>query len=80
MAGALKEMIAIDPAILHGQAHVRGTRIPVSVILDCFALGMVESDIIAEYPSLTQDGIRAAAAYAAILAREETSPLPPLEP
>jgi uncharacterized protein (DUF433 family) len=80
MAGALKEMIDVDPAILHSQAHVRGTRVPVSVILDCFARGMIETEIIAEYPSLTRDGIRAAAAYGAILAREETSPLPPLEP
>jgi uncharacterized protein (DUF433 family) len=70
-------MIVVDPAILHGQAHVRGTRIPASVILDCIAGGMSETDIIAEYPSLTIDGIRAAAAYAAVLAREEISPLPP---
>lgn len=47
----------------------------VSVILDCLAAGMSETDILAEYPTLTVDGIRAAAAYGAILAREQVLPL-----
>ncbi|MDP9418078.1 MAG: DUF433 domain-containing protein [Actinomycetota bacterium] len=41
----------------------KGTRVLVSVILDALAAGMTEDDILAEYPSLTVDGIRAAAAY-----------------
>jgi len=70
------KLIATDPAVLHGQAHVQGTRIPVSVILDCIAAGMSESDILDQYPTLTPEGIRAAAAYGADLAREEIMALP----
>lgn len=56
-------LIKSDPEVLHGQATVAGTRVPVSVVLDSLAAGMSESEILAEYPSLTADGIRAAAAY-----------------
>jgi uncharacterized protein (DUF433 family) len=77
MVPGTAEMIVVDPAVLHGQAHVRGTRVPVSVILDCIAQGMTEADIIDEYPTLTWRAVRAAAAYGAELAREETSQLPP---
>lgn len=65
------ELISADPALCHGQACIRGTRIPVSVVLDCLADGMGETDIVAGYPTLTVVGIRAAAAYGAALAREE---------
>ncbi len=71
----LSDHIMADPAICHGQACVKGTRIPVSVVLDCVADGMTEQAILAEYPTLTVEGIRAAAAYAAALAREEIVPL-----
>jgi uncharacterized protein (DUF433 family) len=70
------DLIAVDPDIVGGQAHIRGTRIPVSMILDCLAAGLSEDDIIEQYPSLTREGIRAAAAYGAALAREEIFPLP----
>ena len=46
----------------------------VSVVLDSFAAGLSESDILEEYPLLTKEGVRAAAAYGAQLAREENSP------
>ena len=68
-------LIATDPAVLHGQVHIMGTRVPVSVVLDCVAAGMTEAEILAEYPTLTVPGIRAAAAYGAVLARDELLPL-----
>lgn len=71
MTDDLQEMIVRDPNVCHGQAVVRGTRIMVSIILDALADGMTEQEIIAEYPTLTPDGIRAAAAYGAELARDE---------
>ena len=71
MTGAQRQLIVRDPAICHGQAVVRGTRITVSVILDALAAGMTEDEILPEYPTLTIDGIRAAAAYGADLARDE---------
>lgn len=70
------ELIASEPDVLHGQAHIRGTRIPVSLVLGCLAEGMTEQEILEEYPTLTVDGIRAAAAYGAALAGEDVLPLP----
>jgi uncharacterized protein (DUF433 family) len=69
-------MISADPAVMHGQAVIAGTRVPVSVILDCIAAGMTTEQITAEYPTVTAAGVRAAAAYGAALAREELLPLP----
>lgn len=66
-----QDLIVRDPDVCHGQAVVRGTRIMVSIILDALADGMTEQEIIAEYPTLTTEGIRAAAAYGAELARDE---------
>jgi uncharacterized protein (DUF433 family) len=63
--------ISVDPLVCHGQACVTGTRIPVSVVLDCLADGMAIDEIIGQYPSLTSADVRAAAAYGAALAREE---------
>lgn len=70
------DLIAVDPDVVHGQARIRGTRISVSGVLDCLAAGMTEDQILAQYPTLTVEGIRAAAAYGAALAREEIVPLP----
>jgi uncharacterized protein (DUF433 family) len=69
-------MISTDPQVMHGQAVLAGTRVPVSVILDCLAAGMKVEQIITEYPAVTVAGIRAAAAYGAALAREELLPMP----
>ncbi len=70
------EMISTHPAVMHGVAVIAGTRVPVSVILDCLAAGMTAEDVTAEYPTVTVAGVRAAAAYGAALAREELLPLP----
>ncbi len=72
-------LIATDPQVMHGQAVIAATRVPVSVVLDCIAAGMSVEEILAEYPTVTMDGIRAAAAYGALLARDEIVPLPPPE-
>lgn len=66
-----RSLVVRDPQVCHGQATVRGTRILVSIILDALADGMTETEILAEYPTLTAEGIRAAAAYGADLARDE---------
>jgi uncharacterized protein (DUF433 family) len=71
-------LIIIDPAICHGQACIKGTRIPVSVVLDNLAAGLSEHEILDEYPALTPQGVRAAIFYAAELAREEVT-LAPIE-
>ena len=70
-------MISTDPQVdARAGGAMAGTRVPVSVILDCLAAGMTAEQIIAEYPAVTVAGIRAAAAYGAALAREELLPLP----
>jgi len=66
-----RERIVIDPQICHGKPCIRGTRIPVSVILDNLAEGWTPEEIAAEYPPLTIEDIQAAIAYAADLVREE---------
>jgi uncharacterized protein (DUF433 family) len=72
----LLERISVDPAVCHGQAIIRGTRVPVSAILDNLAAGLTPEAIIVEYPTLTLEGIRAALAYGAALARDEVTLLP----
>jgi len=68
--------ITVDPAICHGRACIKGTRIMVSVVLDNLVAGLSPDEIIKSYPSLTPESIRAAMAYAAELARERTVALP----
>jgi len=65
-----KERITVDPLVCHGKACIKGTRIPVSVILDNLAEGVREEEILKSYPSLKPEDIRAAIAYAAELSRE----------
>jgi uncharacterized protein (DUF433 family) len=66
-----RERIKVDPAVCHGKPCIRGTRIMVSVVLDNLAEGLTADEIVAEYPPLAVDDVRAAVAYAADLAREE---------
>jgi uncharacterized protein (DUF433 family) len=71
-----RDHISTDPNVCHGQACIAGTRIPVAVVLDNLAAGLLEEEIIQSYPALTRDAIRAATAYAAELARERIVELP----
>jgi uncharacterized protein (DUF433 family) len=71
MVNDWRERIAADPAICHGKPCIKGTRIMVSVVLDNLAEGLTAEEIVAEYPSLGLEDVRAAMAYAADLAREE---------
>jgi uncharacterized protein (DUF433 family) len=69
------DLISIDPAICHGQACVKGTRLPVHQILGMLANGDTYDDLIEEYPSLNREAILACLEYAATLAEEEVAPL-----
>lgn len=71
-----KKHITSDPAVCHGAACIRGTRIMVSVVLDNLAAGRSADELIRDYPSLTLDGIRAAIAYAAELSHEHLLAVP----
>jgi uncharacterized protein (DUF433 family) len=76
VATAWRDQVTSSPAVMHGQACIKGTRIPVSVILGCLADGMSAEEILAEYPTLRLEGISAALGYGAALATEELLPLP----
>jgi len=65
-----QERISVDPAICHGRACIRGTRIMVSVVLDNLAAGVSTDELLRSYPTLTADAVQAALDYAAELARE----------
>ena len=55
-----QERIAINPAVCHGKACIRGSRVMVSVILDNLAAGVPGEEIIASYPSIQEPDIQAA--------------------
>ena len=70
-----RERITVDPAVCHGQACIKGTRIMAAVVLDNLAAGLGTDEILRSYPSLTAEDVHAAMGYAADLARERMVPL-----
>jgi len=71
-----RERISVNPAVCHGQACIRGTRVMVSVVIDNIAAGVPRDEILRSYPALIEADIDAALAYAAALVREGTVDLP----
>ena len=70
------DRIVIDPAICHGKPVIRGSRVPVSVVVGSLAGGMAFDEIEREY-DLTADDIRAALKFAGELIEQESfHPLP----
>jgi uncharacterized protein (DUF433 family) len=68
--------VVIDPAIGHGKPIIRGTRVPVTVIVGSLAGGMTFEDVQSEY-DVTADDIRAALRFVSELADQESfHPLP----
>ncbi|MBS0471440.1 MAG: DUF433 domain-containing protein [Proteobacteria bacterium] len=59
------DIVTQEPGKRGGRPVIRGMRIAVSDILGWLAAGMSHAEIIADYPELTEDDIRAALAYAA---------------
>ena len=57
--------IKSDPKVMFGKPVIRGTRITVEHILRCLAAGETADEIVANYPPLTSDDLRAAQAFAA---------------
>lgn len=70
---AATDRIVIDPKVMLGKPVIRGTRIPVELVVRKLSEGVSEADLLDGYPGLTRDDIHAALAYAAdALAHEET--------
>jgi uncharacterized protein (DUF433 family) len=57
--------ITSDPAVMLGKPCIAGTRITVELIVRRFAEGYRMEEILADHPHLTEDGVRAALAFAA---------------
>ena len=72
----LLKRISIDPTICFGKPCICGTRIWVSLIVYNLADGVSETELLAAYPELAPDDIRAALAYAAEMTRERIIPIP----
>lgn len=67
-------LIKSDPKVLMGKPVIAGTRIPVELILEKLAAGETVEQIMQAYPRLTEEGIRAALAFAAKAIREARVP------
>ncbi|HEV3075858.1 MAG TPA: DUF433 domain-containing protein [Thermoanaerobaculia bacterium] len=61
----LAERIEANPEVMLGKPVIRGTRVPVELILRRISEGATEEDLLVSYPHLTRDDIRAAVAFAA---------------
>jgi uncharacterized protein (DUF433 family) len=66
-----QDYLPSDPGVCGGEICARGTRVPVTVILDNLAEGSGNDEILRSYPSLKPEHIAAALAYAAELAHEQ---------
>jgi uncharacterized protein (DUF433 family) len=68
----LLKRIVINPKIMLGKPIIKGTRLPVEIIVEKIAYGETAEDIMIDYPFLAEEDIRAALLYAAkSLAHEE---------
>lgn len=71
----ISSRISIDPNVCHGQACIKGTRIPVHQIVLMLANGDTIEDLLDAYPSITREDILACLEYAGALAEEQLAPL-----
>jgi uncharacterized protein (DUF433 family) len=68
------ERISINPNVCHGQACIKGTRIPVYLIVKMLANGDTIEELLEDYPSIAREDILACLAYAGALAEDENIP------
>jgi uncharacterized protein (DUF433 family) len=69
-----QERISVDPAVRSGKPCIKGTRIAVYDVLEYLAGGMSEDQILADFPDLKREDIRAALSFAAARERRLSSP------
>ncbi len=60
-----KNFVTIDPEIHHGEPCIKGTRVPVAILIGSIADGMTIEEVTQEYPQITREAVQAALAYAA---------------
>lgn len=69
------ERISVDPHICHGKACIKGTRVPVHLILDLLSVGESVENVLEAYPQISLEDVQVCLSYAALLASEEIVPL-----
>ena len=69
-----EELISVTPGVRGGKPCVAGTRITVQDVLEYLAAGMSETEILADFPSLTSESIRAVLSFAAARERRLATP------
>jgi uncharacterized protein (DUF433 family) len=67
------DRITIDPDVLVGKPVIKGTRLPVYLIVELVANGMTPKEILHEYPRLKEEDIKAALLYASRLVESEVT-------
>jgi uncharacterized protein (DUF433 family) len=67
----MHERISIDPRVCHGQACIKGTRIPVHQIVGMLANGDTVASLLKAYPTIEREDILACLQYAASLVEEK---------
>ena len=68
---AEENRISIDPEICHGKPCIKGTRIPVYLILEMLEHGLSFKEILEEYPHITVDDVKACIKFAKALINNE---------
>lgn len=68
----LLKRVVLDPSVMIGKPVIKGTRMPVDLIVEKIAIGETVSQLLDDYPFLKEDDVRAALLYSArSLSREE---------
>jgi uncharacterized protein (DUF433 family) len=73
MSVTWRDHIENDPRVLRGKPHIKGTRIPVSLILGYLAAAYRTEQIVGEFPGINQEQIAACLDYARELAEFEVA-------
>lgn len=63
---AATDRIEVNPKVMLGKPVIRGTRVPVELLLRKLSEGATESELLAAYPRITRRDIRAAMRYATV--------------
>ena len=66
-----KDYITSDPDVVVGKPVVRGTRLTIDFLLGLFAAGWTQEQVLANYPQLTPEALRAVFAFAAEVTQDE---------
>lgn len=69
------ERISIDPTICHGNACIKGTRVPVYLILEMLSAGDNVDGILKAYPFLSKNDVLAAIEFGAKMSKESVIPI-----